>query len=108
MERRGLAKVEGRQVPLRRLPKAIDVGHPSGPKTAISIPDGVFENAERLARKLHKSRSQLYREALIECVARHSPASVTEALDRLADELGAEDASFRRAAARRVLGRTEW
>ena len=40
-------------------------------KTAISIPDRVFQDAERLAEKLHKSRSQMYSEAVAEYVARH-------------------------------------
>jgi hypothetical protein len=33
-------------------------------KTAISIPDDVFADAERLARALEKSRSRPYRHAL--------------------------------------------
>ncbi len=77
-------------------------------KTAVSIPDAVFEEAERLARKLHKSRSQLYREALAEYVVRHTPAAVTEALDRLVEGLEPEDETFRRAAARRTLERDAW
>jgi metal-responsive CopG/Arc/MetJ family transcriptional regulator len=43
-------------------------------KTAISIPDEVFEEAERLAIELQTSRSQLYSRALQEFVARHAPA----------------------------------
>lgn len=35
-------------------------------KTAISVPDGLFERADRLAHRLGKSRSQVYREALAE------------------------------------------
>jgi metal-responsive CopG/Arc/MetJ family transcriptional regulator len=35
-------------------------------KTAISIPDDVFAAAERLARRLKKSRSELYSRALRE------------------------------------------
>ena len=42
-------------------------------KTAISIPDDVFERAERLARHTKKSRSQLFSEAVREYVARHAP-----------------------------------
>jgi metal-responsive CopG/Arc/MetJ family transcriptional regulator len=37
-------------------------------KTVISLPDGVFRDAERLARRLKKSRSELYREAVAEYV----------------------------------------
>ena len=56
-------------------------------KTAVSIPDDLFRRAEDLARRLGKSRSQVYREALAEYVFRREPRSVTQALDEVADEL---------------------
>jgi predicted transcriptional regulator len=77
-------------------------------KTAVSLPDEVFEEAERLARRLVKSRSQLYREAIVEYVARHDPESVTDALDRVARSLEARPDDFASSAARRTLERTEW
>ncbi len=77
-------------------------------KTAVSLPDEVFDEAERLARRLKKSRSELYREAIAEYVARHDPEAVTEVLDRLAGELDTSAAPFTSAAARRSLERTEW
>ncbi len=77
-------------------------------KTAVSLPDEVFERAERLARRLGKSRSEIYREALVEYVARHAPAEVTEALDRVVEQVGPEPDEGRRAAARRILERSEW
>lgn len=77
-------------------------------KTAISIPDDVFAEAERLARELGKSRSHIYGQALKEYVARHSPDRVTEALDRVCGELGEADDGFARAAARRTLRRSSW
>jgi len=46
-------------------------------KTAVSIPDEVFESAERLARRTKKSRSQVFSDALREYVARHAPDEVT-------------------------------
>jgi len=55
-------------------------------KTAISIPDDVFADAERLARELKQSRSQLYSRAVREYVARHSEDSVTVALDAVCAE----------------------
>jgi metal-responsive CopG/Arc/MetJ family transcriptional regulator len=77
-------------------------------KTAVSIPDQVFQDAERLARRAKKSRSQVFSEALKEYVARHAPDEVTEAMDR-AVALGSETSDkFMAAAARRVLERTEW
>ncbi|MHB0981711.1 MAG: ribbon-helix-helix protein, CopG family [Thermoleophilia bacterium] len=52
-------------------------------KTAISIPDDVFDEAEALARRMNKSRSEIYSRAVREYVARHSAGKVTEALDDL-------------------------
>ncbi len=77
-------------------------------KTAISLPDAVFRDAERLARRLKKSRSQLYKEAVAEYVARHDPEAITEAMDRLAAEVDTRLDEFGSAAARHVLERSEW
>ena len=38
---------------------------------AVSIPDDVFEGAERLARRTNRSRSRLFSDALKEYLARH-------------------------------------
>lgn len=77
-------------------------------KTAISIPDEVFAEAERLARRLKKSRSELYRDALREYVARHGPDYVTETLDRICDNVSPAEKGFIRAAAKRTLRRSPW
>jgi len=77
-------------------------------KTAVSIPDDIFQRAERLARRAQKSRSQLFSDALREYVARHAPEEVTEAMDRVVAEVGDNADEFTSAAARRVLDRTEW
>lgn len=77
-------------------------------KTAVSIPDEVFAQAEQLARHAGVSRSQLFSAALREYVARHAPEDVTEAMDRIADELGISEADFAIAGARRLLMRSEW
>ena len=77
-------------------------------KTAISIPDEIFEDAERLAKRLKQSRSEVYSRALAEYLARHAPDEVTERMDRVVEELASEPADgFASAAARRLLGRTE-
>ena len=77
-------------------------------KTAVSIPDEVFEKAERLARRSKKSRSQLFSDALREYVARHAPEEVTEAMNRVCNELGDTKDAFVSSAARRILSRSEW
>lgn len=77
-------------------------------KTAISIPDDVFAEAERLARTLNKSRSQLYSHALREYVARHGEDHVTKALDRLCGEIRPADEEFLREVANRTFQRSSW
>jgi len=42
-------------------------------KTAVSVPDEVFDEAEHLAKRLKISRSELYAKALAEFVSRHAP-----------------------------------
>lgn len=77
-------------------------------KTAISLPDEVFEQAERLARRMRKSRSELYREAVLEFVARHDPDAVTAAMNLVAEQVDTRPDAFSTKAARRVLDRSEW
>jgi metal-responsive CopG/Arc/MetJ family transcriptional regulator len=77
-------------------------------KTAISVPDRVYAEAQRLARKLKKSRSQLYSDALAEYIARHDDDEVTEAMNRVCEAVDPDDKAWSAAAARRVLERTEW
>ena len=77
-------------------------------KTAISIPDEIFQTAERLARRMNKSRSELYSRALSEYVARHSPDEATEAMNAALNEIGNASDDFVATAARKVLERAEW
>ncbi|HEY3384710.1 MAG TPA: hypothetical protein VGK32_23355 [Vicinamibacterales bacterium] len=74
----------------------------------MSIPDQVFEQAERLARRTRKSRSHVFSSALQEYVARHSPDEVTEAMDRVCDQLGEQGDPFVARAARHTLEHSEW
>jgi predicted transcriptional regulator len=52
-------------------------------KTAISIPDSLFEAAEALAHRLGISRSELYRRAVAAYLKRTSREAVTSALDEV-------------------------
>lgn len=52
-------------------------------KTAISIPDTLFEDAERLASRLGVSRSELYQRAVAALLERHEAQAVTDALDEV-------------------------
>jgi metal-responsive CopG/Arc/MetJ family transcriptional regulator len=77
-------------------------------KTAVSVPDALFEQVDRLARRSHRSRSEVYSAALREYMARHAPDEVTEAIDQVVAELGEAVESFTGEAARRTLGGAEW
>ena len=52
-------------------------------KTAVSIPDLVFAEAEDLARRLGRSRSQLFTDALREYVDRHRAEHITRRLNEV-------------------------
>jgi hypothetical protein len=77
-------------------------------KTAVSIPDDVFEQAETLAHRAKRSRSEVYARALSEYIARHAPDRVTEAMDRVLDQLDEPTDPFVSRSVRRRLERTEW
>ena len=77
-------------------------------KTAVSIPDDVFEKVERLARRGRRSRSEVFSAALREYVARHAPDEVTEAMDRVCAAVSDQPDTFVSAAARRIMEKTEW
>lgn len=77
-------------------------------KTAVSVPDEVFEGAERLARREGRSRSEVYSAALREYVARHDHDAVVAALDQVAAEVGEGIDPFVGAASQQALEATEW
>jgi predicted transcriptional regulator len=52
-------------------------------KTAISIPDDAFQAADRVAKRLALSRSELYSRAVAQFVREHTTDGVTAALDHL-------------------------
>lgn len=79
-------------------------------KAAVSIPDEVFKQGERLARRLHTSRSQLCARALADFVVQHDEDQVTASMNKVLEEVGTEDAldNFTRRAAHKALRRVEW
>ena len=72
-------------------------------KTSVSIPDVVFDAAEKLAKETGRSRSRLYADALEEYIARHAPDKITEAVNRAIDQVGQHRDPFMEEAARRAL-----
>lgn len=78
-------------------------------KTAVSVPDDLFAQVDRLARRSSRSRSEVYSAALREYVARHAPDEVTASIDRVVAEIDdTDDVAFGRAAARRTITSSEW
>jgi metal-responsive CopG/Arc/MetJ family transcriptional regulator len=77
-------------------------------KTAISLPDDIFTSADRLARRLGVSRSQLYATAVAEFVAKHHGGDITARLDAVyGTQPSRLDPATRRAQARAVRT-AEW
>ncbi len=60
-------------------------------KTAISIPDNIYESAEKLANRLGQSRSQLYTKAITSYVKKEQNTNVT---DKLNEVYGSENSSI--------------
>jgi antitoxin MazE6 len=76
-------------------------------KTAVSLPDDLFAQADRLAKRLQRSRSRVYSDAIREYVARHDPDLISQKLDEVVKDVGAND-GFAAAAARTILEQTDW
>lgn len=79
-------------------------------KTAISIPDTLFERGERAASRLGLNRSELYSHALEAFLAAEGPDPVTESLNALVDVLGIHSSStvFTAEAGRQLVDRGDW
>ena len=77
-------------------------------KTAISIPNDVFEAAEKLARRLGMSRSQLYTNAVSEFLHRHFSDEVTEKLNEIYGKESSKLDSALEALQHAGLARDEW
>ena len=56
-------------------------------KTAVSVPDPVFEEAEELARRLGTSRSALYTRALSAFLEAHRDEDITARMNRVCAEI---------------------
>jgi metal-responsive CopG/Arc/MetJ family transcriptional regulator len=84
------------------------MGYTEGMKTALSLPDDLQKAAERRPKRSGKSRSQLHAGALGHYLVHQSPDEITEAMNRVVDELGEQNQGFTRAAARHTLERVEW
>ena len=79
-------------------------------KTAISIPDEIFEKAERTAKKLGVSRSELYAKAIRDFVERYRRENLTEKLNEIyfTDESISELDPYLMALQTQSLKREDW
>ncbi len=58
-------------------------GYTNSMKTAISLPEGLYKEAEKTAKSLGIPRSQLFAKALQEFIARHTKDNITEDLNKV-------------------------
>jgi metal-responsive CopG/Arc/MetJ family transcriptional regulator len=77
-------------------------------KTAVSLPDELFDEADDFAERTQLSRSELYARALREYLQRHDEDRITAQLNMLADEIDTSLPPEMKHAARKLLGRSEW
>jgi predicted transcriptional regulator len=77
-------------------------------KTAVSIPDELFQRADRLAADTGRSRSQLYAEALAAFLAETNGEPITAALNRVYGERAADDGEVGLRAGRALIEGGEW
>ncbi len=93
-------------------PSRLTIIHPlsytTGMKTAISLPDLIFREAERFARRFRKSRSQLYVDALTEYLERHAPDSITESMNKVLEKLSDDETQFSKTASASMLREEQW
>lgn len=79
-------------------------------KTAVSIPDRVFQSAEKLAARLGVSRSELYAKALASLVEKHREDLITTQINEVYGP-GREESSLDREVVSlqgRSLPREKW
>ncbi|HUG53685.1 MAG TPA: ChpI protein [Vicinamibacteria bacterium] len=77
-------------------------------KVAVSIPDRIFEQAERVSRKLKVPRSQLYARAVEAYVKGHSGEDITRRLNEVYGRVSPEIDAAVEAVSLEVVRRERW
>jgi metal-responsive CopG/Arc/MetJ family transcriptional regulator len=77
-------------------------------KTAISIPDDIFEDADELAEEMGISRSELYSTAVAEYLAKHRAEDVTARLNEVYSREPSGLAPEVRRAQAHTIGKSDW
>ena len=93
------------------VPPVVIPGYTRDVKTAISLPDELFQRATKRAQELGISRSEFFADAARQYLETLDRTSLTEQINAallLAGDEDPEEVEFRREAARRVFDRIEW
>jgi hypothetical protein len=77
-------------------------------KVAVSVPDPVFQAAERVSRRMRMSRSRLYAKAVEAFVRQHSEEDVTEQLNKVYAKISSKLDPALESASLEVLRRERW
>jgi predicted transcriptional regulator len=77
-------------------------------RAIITLPPALVRRADRLARGMRKTRSEVVCAAVAEYVARHAPEAVTAALNLQAEQLDTRLDAATSEAALQVLRRSDW
>ncbi len=77
-------------------------------KTAISIPDPLFDSAEQLSKRLGISRSELYSKAVSFYLKEHRYDSVTKKLNEVYDKESSQSDPVIHSMQMFTLEREEW
>ena len=77
-------------------------------KTAVSLPDSLFAEAEQVAKRLRISRSKLYASALAQFLKEHRSHGVTERLNEVYAEEKSQLDPVLHALQLRSLPREDW
>ena len=77
-------------------------------KTAISLPDSLFELAEHMAHRMHVSRSNLYALALKSFLEKQQKDTVTQELNAIYAAKDSKTDSFIHAANNSLLSSETW
>jgi len=77
-------------------------------KTAVSVPDDLFRQAEATARRLRVSRSELYAKAIAEFIERQHANTITKRLNDVYSRYPAKVDSALHRAQLKSLEKDDW
>ena len=75
-------------------------------KTAISIPDDLFESVEKLASELHLSRSRVFSDAVRNYIEKLGNEKLLEGLNKVYSEAETEEETNLRQLSKKHYGKT--